>query len=124
MACGRLSVDDSPRERWPPALQDVAAALGPCIQEAHAVGGQRHVARHGTWPPPISPASEMVWWGARHGRVVTHAVRSPVSRATRWIRVVSMALARVIAGRMVVSRWARVDLPARRSHATAVIAVT
>ena len=26
----------------------------------------------------INPASEMVWWGARHGRVVTHAVRSPV----------------------------------------------
>jgi hypothetical protein len=31
----------------------------------------------GTWPPPISPASEMVWWGARHGRVVTYAVRAP-----------------------------------------------
>jgi hypothetical protein len=46
MACGRLSVDDSPRERWPPALQDVAAALGPCIQEAHAVVGQRDLARH------------------------------------------------------------------------------
>src|SRR6266850_496067 len=31
----------------------------------------------GTWPPPISPASEMVGWGTRHGRVVTNAVRSP-----------------------------------------------
>jgi hypothetical protein len=66
----------------------------------------------GTWPPPISPASEMVWWGARHGRVVTNAVRSPVRPATRWIRVVSMASARVIAGRMVVSRRASMDLPA------------
>jgi hypothetical protein len=28
---------------------------------------------------PISPASEMVWWGARDRRVVTNAVRSPVS---------------------------------------------
>jgi hypothetical protein len=66
----------------------------------------------GTWPPPISPASEMGWWGARHGRVVTTAVRSPVRPATRWIRVVSMASGRVIAGRMVVSRRASIDVPA------------
>src|SRR4029450_1148279 len=51
-------------------------------------------------------------WGARHGRAVTHAVRAPVRPATRWIRVVSMASARVIAGRMVVSRRASIDLPA------------
>jgi hypothetical protein len=37
----------------------------------------------GTWPPPISPASERVWWGARNGRVVTHAVRSPVRPMSR-----------------------------------------
>src|SRR5262245_28758982 len=66
----------------------------------------------GTWPLPISPASEMVWWGARNGRVVTNAVRAPVRPATLWIRVVSMASARVIAGRMVVSRRASIDLPA------------
>jgi hypothetical protein len=66
----------------------------------------------GTWPPPIRPVSAMVWWGARHGRVVTRAVRSPVRPATRWIRVVSMALGKVIAGRMVVSRRASIDLPA------------
>jgi hypothetical protein len=66
----------------------------------------------GTWPPPISPASEMGWWGARHGRVVTHAVRSPVRPATLWMRVVSMASAKVMAGRMVVSRRANIDLPA------------
>src|SRR4029450_9924427 len=51
-------------------------------------------------------------WGARHGRAVTHAVRAPVRPATRWIRVVSMASARVIAGRMVVSRRASIDLAA------------
>jgi hypothetical protein len=66
----------------------------------------------GPWPPPIRPASEMVWWGARHGRVVTNAVRSPVRPATRWIRVVSRASARVIAGRIVVSRRASIDWPA------------
>jgi hypothetical protein len=27
----------------------------------------------GTWPPPIRPTSEIVWCGARQGRVVTHA---------------------------------------------------
>jgi hypothetical protein len=43
---------------------------------------------------------------------VTHAVRSPVRPATRWMRVVSIASARVIVGRMVVSRRARMDSPA------------
>jgi hypothetical protein len=34
--------------------------------------------------------------GARHGRVVTNAVRSPLRPAMLWIHVVSMASARVI----------------------------
>jgi transposase len=48
----------------------------------------------------------------RSRRLVTNAVRSPVRPATLWIRVVSIASARVIAGRMVVSRWAAEVLPA------------
>jgi hypothetical protein len=40
----------------------------------------------GTWPPPISPPSAMGWWGARHGRVVTTAVRRPVRPAPRGMR--------------------------------------
>jgi hypothetical protein len=32
-------------ERLAQHLQDMAAALGPCIQAAHAVVGQRHLAR-------------------------------------------------------------------------------
>jgi hypothetical protein len=40
----------------------------------------------GTWPPPIRPTSEMVWCGARQGRVVTTAVRPPVRPATRGRR--------------------------------------
>jgi hypothetical protein len=31
----------------------------------------------GIWPPPISPTAEMVWCGARQGRVVTTAARWP-----------------------------------------------
>jgi hypothetical protein len=38
---------------------------------------------HGTCPPPFRPASDMVWCGTRHGRVVTSAVRAPVRPATR-----------------------------------------
>jgi hypothetical protein len=65
-----------------------------------------------SWPPSISPASKIVWRGARHRRVVTNAVRSPVRPATWWICVVSMASASVIAGSMVVSHRASIDLPA------------
>jgi hypothetical protein len=53
----------------------------------------------GTWPPPISPPSAMGWWGARHGRVVTTAGPRPVRPATRGMRGVSRASARVISGR-------------------------
>jgi hypothetical protein len=49
--------------------------------------------------------------GARHGRVVTTPVHAPVRPATLWRRVVSRASARVIAGRMVVSRRASIDFP-------------
>jgi hypothetical protein len=42
----RLYVYDTLLERLPQDLQDMAAALGPFIQEAHAMVGQRHLARH------------------------------------------------------------------------------
>jgi hypothetical protein len=90
----------------------MAAELGQFIEKEHAMVGQWHFARQGHVAAPMSPASEIVWWGARNGRVVTRAVRSPVRPATRWMRVVSTASARVIAGRMVVSRRASMDLPA------------
>ena len=49
---------------------------------------------------------------ARHVRVTTTAVRSPVRPATLWIRVVSGASARRIASRMVVRQRASLHLPA------------
>jgi hypothetical protein len=39
------------RERLAQDLRHMAAALGPCIQEAHAVVGQRHFARQRYGPP-------------------------------------------------------------------------
>lgn len=54
----RFYVDDTPFERLPQDLQDVAAALRQFIQAAHAVEREGHLARPCTWPPPISPTPE------------------------------------------------------------------
>jgi len=40
-------------------LQHQVAKFGPFIQEAHAVAGQGHLARHRHVAPADSPASEM-----------------------------------------------------------------
>src|SRR5882724_2177347 len=78
--------------RIPWCDRDMSPGLGTCPQRS---------ARHPRW-----------YDGARHGRVVTNAVRSPVRPATRWMRMVSRASPRVMAGRMVVSRRASIDVPA------------
>jgi hypothetical protein len=71
--------------------------------------GQGPLPGRGLWPAPITPTSEMVWWGARNGRVVMTAVGPPVRPATLWMRVVSSASARRIAGRIVARRRASMD---------------
>jgi hypothetical protein len=86
-----------------PDLQDMAAALGQLIQEEHAMVCQRHLSRHRHLVPTDQHRMRDGLEGARHGRAVTKAVRAPVKPATRWMRVVSMASASVIAGRMVAS---------------------
>jgi hypothetical protein len=110
--CAKLYVEDTILERLAQDLQDMAAARRPCIQQQNAAVRQRHVARQRHLAPPIRPTSEIVWCGVRNGRVVINAVRRPVRPATRWMRVVSIASARVIAGKIVVSRRASLDLPA------------
>jgi hypothetical protein len=50
----RLYLYETLLERLPQDLKDVAAELGPCIQEAHAMVGQRHVAR----PRHVAPANQ------------------------------------------------------------------
>ncbi len=108
----RLYLYDTLLQRLAQDLQDMAAELGELIQEEHAIVGQRHFARHGDLAPTDQPRIRDGMEGARQGPVVTKAVRSPVRPATRCMRVVSMASARVIAGRMVVSRRASIDFPA------------
>jgi hypothetical protein len=61
----------------------MAAERRQFIQEVHTMVCQDTSPGIGTWPPPIRLASEMVWWEARHGRVVTKVVRPPVRPATR-----------------------------------------
>ena len=41
-------------------FEHIASKLGPFIQEAQAIVGQRHLARHRHVAAPISPASKMV----------------------------------------------------------------
>jgi hypothetical protein len=110
--CGRLYVDETLLEGLAPDLQGVAAALRPCIQPAHPMVGQGHLAGHRHLAAADQAGVRDGVMGARHGRVVTHARRSPVRPATWCMRVVSRASARVIAGRIVVSRHASIDLPA------------
>jgi hypothetical protein len=80
----RLSIEDTLIKRLAQDLQDMAAALGELIQKAHAIVRQRHLPRQRHVPPPADQSCirEGVV-GARHGRVVTSAVRSPVRPATR-----------------------------------------
>jgi hypothetical protein len=108
----RLYLCDTLLEGLLQDLHEPAAALGPFIQEEQAVVGRRHLAR----PRHMAPADQP---GVRDGMVrhavraaVTKAVRSTARPATRRMRVVSTASARVMAGRMVVSRRASTDVPA------------
>ena len=51
----RSCSEDTLLERLAQDLQDMAAELGPFIQEEHAVVGQRHVARHRHVAPADQP---------------------------------------------------------------------
>jgi hypothetical protein len=91
-------------------LQPVAARR-PCIQNEDAMVRPRHLAWQRYLAAADQPRIRDGVMGARHGRVVTTVVRAPVRPATRCIRVVSRASARRIAGNIVVSRRASIDVP-------------
>jgi hypothetical protein len=53
--CGRLSVENTLLERLPQDLQDMAAALGPFIEEEHTMMGQRGLPWHRHVAPTEQP---------------------------------------------------------------------
>ena len=65
----------------------------------------------GMIPPPISPASEIVWCGARNGRVLTNPAAASSTPATLWILVVSSASSNVSGGNTPETRLASMVLP-------------
>jgi hypothetical protein len=87
-------------------LKDMVAELGQFIRAEHAMVGQQHVARHRHVASADQPRIRdgMVRRATSAGRDQRRTV--PVRPATLWMRVVSRASARVMAGRLVVRRRA------------------
>jgi hypothetical protein len=83
MSRRRLDVCDPLLKRLTQSLEDMAAAFGACIQEAHAVMRPRHVPRCRHLAAPIHPTAAIVWCGAGKERIMTKAVQAPVRLATR-----------------------------------------
>ena len=65
MTLWRLYSCDTLLEGLAQDLQDMAAELGPCIQEQHAIVGQRHVARHWHVAPADLPRLRDGMMGSR-----------------------------------------------------------
>ncbi len=68
----------------------------------------------GCAPPPTSATSEMVWCGARNGRVLTRPAPPGSRPATEWMDVTSRASASVSGGRMPARLLAIMVLPGAR----------
>jgi hypothetical protein len=73
----RLSGEDILLDRLAQDFEHMAAELGPCIQEEHAIVGQRHLARHRHVAPANQPRIREGVVGVRHGRGGTKTMRSP-----------------------------------------------
>jgi hypothetical protein len=93
-------------------LQPVACARGPRIEAQDAVVRLRHLARYGylTAADHADVGNGVVGGATRPGGDARGA--RPVRPATRWMRVVSRASARVMSGRMVARGRASIDVPA------------
>jgi hypothetical protein len=73
----RLYVYDTLLERLAQGFEDMAAEFGPCIQEAHAVVRERHLAR----PRHVAPADQpRVRKGVGGAERPGHDQRRPVAR--------------------------------------------
>jgi hypothetical protein len=98
-------------KRSPPDLQDMAAALGQFIQEAHAVVGQRYFAGHRDVAAADQPRIRdgLVKGATRAGRDQGRAGAGAAGHAGEARG--REGLARVVAGRRVVKRRASIDFP-------------
>jgi hypothetical protein len=83
MTPATLYPGDTLLKRLAQDLQDVAAELRQLIQKEHPMVRQRDLARHRHLSATDQPGVRDGVVGARNGRVVTKAVRSPVRPATR-----------------------------------------
>jgi hypothetical protein len=93
-------------------LQNMAAELGQLIQKKHAMVGQGHFARHRHVAPTDQPyIRNRAVGGAK--RACHNQRRATAGEASDTVDgVVSMASAKVISGRMVVSCRTSIDVPA------------
>jgi hypothetical protein len=108
--CAQWLVEETLLERLAQDFEHMPRARGPLIHKQDAVVRQGYLQHEQLAAADHAHIGDRVV-GARKGSVVTRAVRSPVRPATLWMRVVSMASARLIAGRMGVSRRASIDVP-------------
>ena len=83
LTCKGLYVSDAVLERLAQDLEDMAAELGPFIQEEHAIVGQRHLPRHRHVAPADQPRiRDGVMGGAtRSGRDPRRAIPREASDA-------------------------------------------
>jgi hypothetical protein len=70
MTLWRLYVYETLLERRGQDLQDVGRNSGRSSRNSTPLYPSGTSPGLGTWPPPIRPRSEIVWCGARNGRVV------------------------------------------------------
>jgi len=67
LMAARAMVNGAVFQRLAQDLEDVARKLGQFVQESRPLWASETSPGRGIMPPPISPASEMVWWGERKG---------------------------------------------------------
>jgi hypothetical protein len=90
---GRLFFCNTLLERLAQDLKDMGAELGPCIQEQHAMVGQRHLARQRHVAPADQPRirdrmmGRATWAGRDPRRAVAGEARERCGYAwSRWLR--------------------------------------
>jgi hypothetical protein len=96
----------------PQPFKHLLLALGKLIEAEDTMVGPRHLARHGHLAPTDQPPIGNRMVGGAKGPGGDDGGAPPGAAGDAMVRVVSMASARVVSGRIVVRRRARIDVPA------------